>query len=289
MRGALLALLLATIGSGLAAISAMAGAPTRPVEITAEVRLWRLDCGVMEFDNLDWFSDTYAFEGMSGAITDSCYLIRHGDKYLIWDTGLGEEILGAPRRVAPGVRAGLTETLVSQLAKIGVKPDQIAYVAVSHNHGDHISQSASFPKATLLIGAQDFAEISAKPAPPGLDPKPLAPWIDGGSPVDLVKGDKDVFGDGSVMMLSMPGHTEGHHGLLVRLKETGPVLLSGDLYHLKEQLPIRTVPSFNANRAETLASMERYQTIAKNLGAVAIIQHEEDDIAKLPAFPQGAK
>ena len=97
-----------------------------------------------------------------------------------------------------------------------------------------------------------------------------------------------MFGDKSVVMLDMPGHTPGHKVLLVRLK-SGPVLLSGDLYHATEQVANRGVPSFNTNRADTLASFDRFQAIARNLGAKVIIQHEPADIAKLPAFPQAAE
>ena len=97
-----------------------------------------------------------------------------------------------------------------------------------------------------------------------------------------------MFGDQSVVILDMPGHTPGHKALLVRLK-SGPVLLTGDLYHATEQVANRGVPSFNTNRADTLASFDRFQAIAKNLGAKVIIQHEPADIAKLPAFPKAAE
>jgi N-acyl homoserine lactone hydrolase len=103
-----------------------------------------------------------------------------------------------------------------------------------------------------------------------------------------VARDKDVFGDQSVTILDMPGHTPGHKVLLVRLK-SGPVLLSGDLYHATEQVTNRGVPSFNTNRADTLASFDRFQAIARTTGAKVIIQHEVDDIAKLPAFPAAAE
>ena len=89
-------------------------------------------------------------------------------------------------------------------------------------------------------------------------------------------------------MLNLPGHTPGHRGLLVRLA-SGPVLLSGDLYHFTEQVERRGVPPFNTSRAETLASMDRFGRLGRNLGARIIIQHEPADIAKLPAFPEAAR
>ena len=111
----------------------------------------------------------------------------------------------------------------------------------------------------------------------------------GGAPVEGVDGDKDVFGDGRVVMLDLPGHTPGHHGLLVKLDRAGPVLLSGDAAHFRENLEANGVPGFNADRARSLASMDRLRGLARNLHATLVIQHDERDIAKLPAFPQSAE
>jgi glyoxylase-like metal-dependent hydrolase (beta-lactamase superfamily II) len=101
-------------------------------------------------------------------------------------------------------------------------------------------------------------------------------------------GDVDIFHDGRVVMLAMPGHTPGHSALLVRLA-SGPVLLSGDQYHFTEAVRNRGVPAFNTDRADTLASHDRFDRIADNLKAKVVIQHEPADIAKLPAFPQAAE
>jgi len=67
------------------------------------------------------------------------------------------------------------------------------------------------------------------------------------------------------------------------------VLLTGDQYHFTEQVANRGVPSFNTNRADTLASSDRFDRIAANLRAKVIIQHEPADVAKLPAFPKAAE
>lgn len=254
--------------------------------LQAPLKMWRMDCGTAELADLDLFSDTGGY-GRPGVLTVSCYLLRHGDQYMIWDTGFGVELTGPPRPVVPGIRAGIGPTLVAQLGQLGVRPEQISIVGISHNHGDHLGQAVSFPKAKLLIGAKDWEQLMHKPTGPGLEPQRLKPWIDG-APKELVEGDKDVFGDGSVVMLTMPGHTPGHHSLLVRLKNRGPVLLTGDLYHFTEQRERGRMPPFNYNRADTLASFDRFEAIAKNLKATVIIQHERADVAKLPAFPEGA-
>ena len=255
----------------------------------ADVELWRLDCGTLDVADFGQFSDTGAFQGERRLLTDSCYLIRHGKDYLLWDTGLDSGLKGAPKS-ENGFTQSLNATIPETLARIGVKPEQIGYVGISHYHFDHIGQAALFPHAKLLIGAEDFAAFKPDGAnAPARDPAPLKPWVLDGAPAEQVKGDKDIFGDGSVVMLGMPGHTPGHHALLVRLARTGPVLLSGDQFHSQPSFDTDQVPSFNTNRADTLASSDRFKRLARTMGARIVIQHEPRDVAKLPAFPESAK
>lgn len=255
----------------------------QPAKPTARVQLWRLDCGSIQVSDFDVFSDTYLYEGKRKSLTSSCYLVRHGDQYLLWDSGVDGALVGKPS--SPGVfTISLKERIVDQLARIGVKPAQVNFVGISHYHDDHTGQAADFPGATLLIGTGDWEAVKGRPATAAR----FIPWISGGAKVEPIGRDKDVFGDKSVTVLDMPGHTPGHKALLVRLK-SGPVLLSGDLYHATEQVANRGVPSFNTNRADTLASFDRFQAIAKSLKAKVIIQHEPADVAKLPAFPKAAE
>jgi glyoxylase-like metal-dependent hydrolase (beta-lactamase superfamily II) len=251
---------------------------------TPEVTLTRLDCGgaVMPVD-VARFSDTNALEGKKVALTASCYLIKHGEEYLLWDTGYPVAAAGAqPVPPAPKV------SLVEQLSQLKLTAEQIKYVGISHYHGDHIGQASSFPGATLLIGKGDWDALTAEKPAQGANPAPVAHWISGGGKSEAVPRDKDVFGDGTVLMLDTPGHTPGHHSLLVKLKNKGNVLLSGDLAHLKENYDTNGVPSFNTNRADTLASLDRFKKMAANLKATVIIQHDPRDTNKLPAFPAAA-
>jgi glyoxylase-like metal-dependent hydrolase (beta-lactamase superfamily II) len=222
-------------------------------------------------------------------IVASCYLIKHGDQYMLWDTGLPAATKGAPINAKDTFSVSLARTLPEELADIGVKPEQITIVGISHYHFDHLGQAASFPKAELLIGAGDWAALKKNPPPFGLDPTLAAPWISGGGAVDPVSGDRDVFGDGSVTMIDAPGHTPGHHALLVRLGHMGPVLLSGDVAHFHENYETNGVPGFNTDRVDTIASLDRFKGLARNLGATVIIQHDARDVAKLPTFPEAAE
>ena len=247
----------------------------------ADLSIARLDCGTSPPPVVvnERFSDTYAFPGLKLTFVFSCYLIKHGDDYLLWDTG---HAMTMPN-VAPKV------SLVDQLAKINVTPDQIKYVGISHYHADHTGQIASFPKATLLIGAKEWDAISAPKPAEGVNYKPFESWIKGDSKVEPQPIDKDVFGDGSVIMLRTPGHTPGHSSLLVKLAEMGPIIITGDAVHFRENLDTVGVPAFNFDRAQTVASIERLKKISANLKATIIIQHDARDVEKLPPTPAFAK
>src|ERR1700742_795545 len=222
-----------------------------PAQAATEMSLARFDCGTPQAPTPvnERFSDTYAYGDLKLQFVFSCYLIRHGDDYMLWDTG---HAMTAPN-VAPKV------SLVDYLAKINVTPDQIKYVGISHYHADHTGQVASFPKATLLIGTKEWDAISAPKPAEGVNYKPFESWIKGDSKVEALPlgMDKDVFGDGSVLVLRTPGHTPGHSSLLVKLAQTGPVILSGDAVHFHENFESDGVPAFNYDHAQTAASIAR--------------------------------
>ena len=265
------------VNVGLGAVSAAA-------QSAPELSLTRFDCGkTTTVADVGRFSDVAAFKGLSIQLTFSCYLIKHGNDYFVWDTGNPPASGGAPAPTAPSL------SLVEQLAQLHLKPEQITFVGISHYHGDHVGQVASFPQATLLIGKGDWDALNDPKPASGLNSSNFAHWISGGGKVEPLIGDKDVFGDGSVIMLNTPGHTPGHHSLLIKLRDMGNVLITGDLAHFHENYDGNGVPTFNTSRAETLASLDRFKQLATNLKATVIIQHDARDIDKLPAFPASAK
>ena len=249
-------------------------------QTTPAISLTRLDCGTnaAPTDVGARFSDTYAINGLKVQLTFSCYLVRHGDDYLVWDTG-------NPVGTTPTAPKA---SLVDLLKQVQVTPEQVKFVAISHYHGDHTGQASEFPRATLLIGKGDW-DVVSDPKTAAATSAPFANWISGGGKVEPLTGDRDVFGDGTVVILNTPGHTPGHHSLLVRLQQTGPVLITGDLAHFHENYDSNGVPTFNTDRAATLASLDRFKKIATNLKATVIIQHDARDVSKLPAFPAAAK
>jgi N-acyl homoserine lactone hydrolase len=262
-----------------AAAIAWSGVHAQPAA-PAQVQLWRLDCGSLDVE-LGMFSDTGLYAGQKRTLVASCYLVRNGDRYLLWDTGLDGALAGKPKSKEGSL---LREKIVVQLARIGIRPEAVTYVGISHYHYDHTGQLPDFAKSTLLIGKGDW-EVAQKW--PAAKPR-FAAWLDGAAKVEPLDKDRDVFGDGKVTILAMPGHTEGHQALLVRLA-SGAVLISGDQYHFTANRRVGGVPSFNVNRADTLASHDRFEKLAANLRARVIIQHEPDDVAKLPTFPLAAQ
>jgi N-acyl homoserine lactone hydrolase len=260
-------------------VAAMLGATAAAAQPAASptIKLWRLDCGALDENR----ARPWAWQQVPTPCP--CFLVGHGDRYLLWDTGLSARAIGASHPVAR-----LDRTISDQLKVIGVKPEQIEFVGISHYHGDHTGQATQFPGAILLIGAGDFEALKGDLPPGGAAPTHIKPWIDGKSKVEPLVEDRDVFGDGTVKVVMARGHTPGHSALLVKLK-TGPVILAGDLWFSHADALRATMPDFNTGRAETIASRERIGRMAEVLDAVIILQHEPADIAKLPAFPKAAE
>jgi N-acyl homoserine lactone hydrolase len=184
----------------------------------------------------------------------------------------------------------LDRTLTDQLAAIGLKTTDITYVAISHTHGDHIGNVRLFPDSTVLIQRAEYAWISSPDGPNDNvnQLKALARRLLGTPKhLRLLDGDTDVFGDGGVTLVSTPGHTPGSQSLLVHLKNSGFIILSGDVVHLEENFEKDTVPSLNTDKAASIASMERIKRMIATYKAKFFINHDkvESDALKLsPAF-----
>jgi glyoxylase-like metal-dependent hydrolase (beta-lactamase superfamily II) len=269
--------LLAAAGT-LGCLPALAQAPA--AKPAPDMTLTRLECGTPQPPTAinERFSDTFQFGDKKVQFVYSCYVIKHGDDYMLWDTGFA---MNAPN-TAPKV------SVVDQLAQLNIKPEQIRFVGISHYHADHTGQVSSFPKATLLIGQNEWNAINVDKPGPGVNAAPFESWKKGDSKVEPLANDKDVFGDKTVVVLAAPGHTPGHRMLLVRLKSK-TYILSGDAVHFHENFDTNGVPWFNYDRAQTLASMDRIKGLIKSQKATLIIQHDARDIDKLPKFPAGAK
>lgn len=230
-------------------------------------RLYVIDCGwAHSADQSLWSPGVNV--GVPIDLSDNCYLLRHGDGWLLWDTGIADALAALPEgRFVEVTRQTWhrSQTLVAALAALNVKPADVGYVAVSHVHPDHVGNVAEFPGATLIVQKAEW-DYGLK-----LPLKPFNPE----QKTHLIEGDKDLFGDGSVTVLSTPGHTPGHQSLLVRLAKTGYVLLSGDAVHFQSNWDNRRVPAFNTDKAQSLASMEKIAHILDEKHAQLWINHDK--------------
>jgi N-acyl homoserine lactone hydrolase len=272
-RFAVVALLLLSGALGL--ISGQAQSDATGVE-----KLYILNCGEGVAGDISRWSPGVN-EGQSMAFVDNCYLIKHAQGWFLWDTGITDAVAAMPGGLPPADPKAVTwrrpKTLAAQLVELGVKPADIKAMAVSHSHPDHIGNVELFPTTMLYVQKAEYDW-------PGTDHQPR---FKKEHPVTLLEGDRDVFGDGSLTILSTPGHTPGHQSLLVKLPKTGAVVLSGDAVHFRSNWDNRRVPALNWSKEQTLASMQRIADILKRDNAQLWINHDKaqrDTLKMAPAF-----
>ena len=269
-----------------AAVLLASCAQTPSVPRSGLQRMYVFDCGENQTNDVSgWSPGENA--GKYWEFSDHCYLIRHAKGLMLWDAGLADSIAASPEGVTRGggaIRSIVRKTLSSQLAEIGVKPEEVTHIAFSHSHGDHVGNANYFTQAKLHVQETEYeAAFSPNAAKFGFDPSNYDKLRS-----DIVlklNGDYDVFGDGSVTILSTPGHTPGHQSLLVRLPKRGAVVLSGDLAHFEDNWVNRRVPIFNFSREQSLKSMERIAAVLKVNKAQLWINHDKAQSAGIPKAP----
>ncbi len=261
-----------------------------PTRAGVAEKLYRLDCGrSVANDESVWTPGENA--GKRIEFSSTCWLIKHGNEWLLWDTGVPEEAINDPKgwsTLPKLIVYHLDKTLTAQFAEIGLKPGDITRVAISHTHGDHIGNVRLFPNAKIVMQRAEYNWIYSPNGPNdnvnqlmALARKLL------GTPknLQLVDGDTDVFGDGSVTLVSTPGHTPGSQSLLVHLKNSGFIILSGDVVHLEGNFERNIVPSLNTNNPESIASMEKVRKLIATYNAKLFINHDKQQSDKLKLLP----
>ena len=231
-------------------------------------RLYVIDCGwAHAVDQSLWSPGVNV--GVPIDFSDNCYLMHHtSEGYVLWDTGLTDRLAGLPEGQsvqATGQTWHRTQTLVAALAALGIKPADVHYIGISHVHPDHIGNVEQFSQSTLIIQKAEWDYGLTLPL------KPFRPE----HKAQLIEGDKDLFGDGCLTILSTPGHTPGHQSLLVRLRKTGYVVLSGDAVHFESNWEHRRVPAFNIDKAQSAASMEKIARVIVDKHAQLWINHDK--------------
>ena len=250
----------------------------------ASPRLYVFDCGHLQVGDPGRFSLTMD-EVSTLELSVPCYLIEHAEGSLLWDAGLSDALAG--RDASPqssGSVATVTTTLRAQLADLGYEPADVTYLAMSHLHYDHAGNANDFAASTWLVQRPEHeAAFSEDPAAYSFDPQYYGALET--AETLILDGDHDVFGDGTVVVKSAPGHTPGHQVLFVDLAEYGPVVLSGDLYHFPESRSLKRVPTFNFDAEMTLESMDRVEDFLIETGARLWIEHDIAENALLEKSP----
>lgn len=259
--------------------------PAEAGQTQANVRVYTLDCGRIEFKDLGMFSDTGEYDGKPGALVEPCFLIRHPKGDLLWDAGLGDHFAATSggEEVRPGIRAIVDAPLLAQLKQIGVTPTDIEFLSFSHFHWDHTGNANAFTQSTWLLSRREVEALEGPHLPPSVKPETLSGRQQ--AKVELIDLDRDVFGDGAVKILRANGHTAGHQVLQLKLANTGTVILSGDLFHTRANFEQERMPVFNDSRGETLGSIDRIKRILKNTNGRLVIQHDPEDFKALPKIP----
>ena len=281
--------------SGLMLLSTVTAAEPVSIESlqaksAAQIKLYVLDCGTVQARDLSVFNPKID-QGVQMDMAVPCYLIKHPSKgTLVWDAGLSDAIASEDNGVEfyeGAFNLSVQKTMLSQLQEIGVEPAQVTYFAPSHLHVDHSGNANYFADSTVLMQQAEYqVAFSADAANYGFDINNYSALKDA-KRIQL-QGDHDVFGDGSAVILSTPGHSPGHQSLYLKLPETGPVILSGDLFHFEKNRQDYGIPVWN-DKKSTISSFAKIDNILDQTSAKLWIQHDPEEAKNMrmsPAFYQ---
>lgn len=267
----------------LSALVCAVRAPSAPAA-PSSLRLYVFDCGVIKGLGVNMFGFKEG-EVPPRDFVVPCYLVVHPKGTLMWDVGVIPDSAfpagGGP--VTQGISTA-TKTLTSQLAEIGYKPSDITYLSLSHYHSDHTANANAFAGSTWLVSQVERDAMFAEKAT-GIMQQDSFKALKDSKTVIIKTPEYDVFGDGSVIIKSAPGHTPGHQVLFLKLAHTGPLLVAGDLYHYPEEGTMNRFPTFEYNKEESAASRAAIAEFVKKTGAQMWIEHDAATFARLKKSP----
>ena len=242
------------------------------------VRLYVFDCGNLRFQSMAMFNVSDDETDVRELIVP-CYIIDHPEGTVLWDGGLPSATAAIsdwqPDPDNEGIDSKLDKTLADQLKDmaLGFSLSQLSYAVFSHIHFDHVGVANEVKGATWLVQRGDYDLVMAE----GAQLMAFDPTLVSGLralPVKVLDDDFDIFGDGKVQIINAPGHTPGHQVLYLELENFGPLILSGDLYHLRINRSEKRVPTFNVDADQTLESMDKVEKLIAETGAVLWIEHD---------------
>jgi len=218
------------------------------------------------------------------ALANPVYLIDHPNGLILWDSGLPDTLIDEPHGIEPWIfHLSMKKRLIDQLSELGLSPKNIDYFAFSHTHVDHTGNARYFTSSTLIMQEKEYALAfeSEDRLSNYNDIEPLK-----NSKAIKLNGDYDFFGDGTVLFISTPGHTPGHQSLLLRLSNTGNIVVSGDVTYYEESFLRMGIPTFNHNEANSISSILKLQKLVKDENAQLWIQHDKEQFSNLRLSPE---
>jgi N-acyl homoserine lactone hydrolase len=253
------------------------------------LRVYALCGGYLDLDQTIFFPDRAP--GTRLTVPIPCWLVVHPEGRLLFDTGIHRDAtvdavarLGESRARRFGVRSRPGEEVVSQLALLGLAPEDVDVVANSHLHFDHCGGNEFFPRAPILVqrremeAARDPAVLQSgryAPSPRDFD-HPLA--------YRLVDGEHDVFGDGTVVLIATYGHTPGHQSLWVRA-EHGPLVMTADACYTEAHLAEDRLSGVVWDPAEMSGALATLRRLRDQDGARILYGHDPAQWRTLPRPP----
>ncbi|MDY7395977.1 N-acyl homoserine lactonase family protein [Aureibaculum sp. 2210JD6-5] len=250
-----------------------------------KVTLHVLEGGTVIANKLELFSEDTTYTGQSKQFADAYYVIQHPKGNLMWDAGLPESLVGMAEPFTDPSGAftvSRKDSLKNQLKAIGLTVDDFKYIALSHSHFDHVGHANALKNTTWLVQENEYDFFTSDSAK--TKQADIYKAIKDLNNVQKLNGDYDVFGDSTVVIKSMPGHTIGHQVLYLDLALERPVLLTGDLYHFEENRTHKRVPMFNYDIPLTKKSIEAFESFAAEKNADVFIQHSQKDFERLKSL-----
>ncbi len=266
-------------------LATLAMAQPKKAQPPKSVRLYVFNCGSLNIP------DTSPYQLKKEDLATSfmsipCFLVAHPKGTLAWDVGAVPDASFKPDGAPATLRYATTvKPLKTQFAEIGYAPADVTYLALSHFHWDHVGNANMFAGSTWLVRKPDRDMMFSDPPSPRTEPANYSALKTSKTTL-LTKDEHDVFGDGTVVIKSAPGHSPGHQVLFLKLATTGPIVLSGDLYHYPEERKLNRVPTTEFNAEQTVKSRAAVEAFLKKTGAQLWIQHDFTANAKLKRAPE---
>jgi len=223
------------------------------------------------------------------------YFIRHPKGNIVIDGGNAAEV-AIDKRAHWGAVVdaydpvmGRDENCIAQLAKIGVRPEDVNYVLQSHLHLDHTGAIGRFPNALHIVQRSEWqyafapdwfsagAYIRADFDRPNLRWKFL-----NGEDTD----DYDLFMDGMIRMIFTPGHAPGHQSFLINLPRSGPILLAIDAAYTMDHWHEKALPGLVCSSVDAARSVRKLKAVAQRTNAMVVTGHDPDQWSTMKHAPK---